>query len=462
MKAILIIIISLLIAILFIYNIQNNVEHFSIGNNDPKKKKNKHNKDNKPNKPKKPAEQIQYKSDYTESESVSDSTVNTINSNLCSVYYVPPSLVEECDRGIFQLTNKKLNLRYQKHKHKYKEIMNAKKNLPEPNICKINLQNWKTTSEAPIINFNDPTNSNRGPLSSWSFCYQDITNEPDLINTITKSLEDNNATSIQINPQPLTGIFGDTLSYARLAFKKLDFTDVKRDVCSNINISNNMNISGDFLGFTLNIDNTMITETAVYSYNIEKNKMDVKQPQTENLKIIIGNLVEERLDPVKDKPDLYQHVIAPVSRDTRIYKFEQNICGSPSLGVMINGILNLSDFGIKTMNLGASAKETDDTYGFDKDIVEKREQYRDAIDTATNLKIRERNKKNMRRLDAVLRQIEKDRAHAYNTYINIITKRNVLPYNTENGKGLPPDYKSFDNRIYIEILPSPEQIKSLS
>ena len=242
-----------------------------------------------------------------------------------------------------------------------------------------------------------------------------------------------------------------------MAFKKLDYNSVKADVCSSIN-DNDIDVPDvpdNLLGIT--ISGNTIKNIGIYTYNrrgIKEKASIANSPAYVNgeyqsilITDVLGRLYEERV--IKRNNNYYSLALSPATRNTKIYKFRINKCGYIILQSTRNGLLDMSDFGVTSRALNNPAKKTEETYGSTNDIVSLRNEY-----VASN------NKQGIDRLNNILKDIELNkRREIYKNTRALLNKK--LPYNLKlgpNGKGLPPNHRSFDNRIYIEIPPAPQTV----
>lgn len=262
----------------------------------------------------------------------SSSPADRADTNGCSVYYT--NLIDACDSGVFELQDKEIQAQYGNNQNMYNMIMNEKKNLPEPGVCKIKLQNWKLTSNSPLLNAVEPGLGNRGDPSTWAYCFQPLQGNT-TIQTIGASLQ--GSTNFDLHPTPFTGLFGDNLSYARLAFKKLDYASVKNDTCSNINRSYiDPTIPTELIG--LRVDSSMIIK-GMAVYTVQGGKL-VEDKTLESQTRVYSRLFEEKLETTR------KLMYNPKSASGTVFVMDKDVCANMTNKMTASAIFNIGDFGV--------------------------------------------------------------------------------------------------------------------
>lgn len=277
----------------------------------------------------------------------------------CAVYYTPYK--RECDMGLFSADSSVIKTMYRKDKKAYDIIMNERKNLPEPGICKINLKNWSIGYNAPIMNAKDQTNANRGKFSSWAHCFQEVEGPADL-NRLTSSLK--NTKSISISNSLFDNVYSSfNKKYARISFNNFDFASIKSDVCKNLTSTKyDSTIPDNLFGITLDSD-LVIKKTGIYNYS---NNIMVEVKRTPGFIVdnIYGRLFEERLVPsAKGGKDTYDLVLQPKRTNVDVYVFDKDVCGTNNFTGRVAGYMNMTDFDVKPIVINSGAKKEAYDYG---------------------------------------------------------------------------------------------------
>jgi Txe/YoeB family toxin of Txe-Axe toxin-antitoxin module len=393
---------------------------------------------------------------YINTNTTTDAAIN----KQCRVYYTP--FVNECDKGVFNMNDSELAQYYGDETTKYNTIKDAMTRLPEPGICKITLQNWKSGSNAPVLNFTDRTNVNRGNPESWAYCFREVSNE-DEFGQMTKDYQTNK--TLQLNSTSLPNVFNDGLSYARLAFKNFVYTDVKKDVCLNINQHEQQTDVYNLIGLTIDSSYT-IRDYGIYNYSDQKlileDANNVKEQEFEKF-------FEENLQEDRRRPGYEILMLQPKNTNATLYKFETDACGYTNVQGSIPGIISLSDFGIEEKMLMPPSKKTDDLYGTSEDLNNKIQELsieletlttkRETMKTPREQKITDKRMNRLsRRIDRINRAIlmvEENKKKIIQRHMFTILGQNV-PYKNDTdgteGNGIPPIYRSNDNRIYILVI----------
>lgn len=280
------------------------------------------------------------------------------SANSCSVYYT--SLTAECDNGDFSLSTPELQAKYANDTQKLQTIVNEKANLPDSinGICKLNLHGWKRPAGAPTINAAEPGLANRGDPTTWAFCFQEIKD----MNLFPNAYNNINTDSMQLNPTVINGLDGDNISYARLAFKKLDqsasgYNAMKNDICKSTNVPNPVNLFPSRLfGIDVNItvDNgaitpsdpkqIMITDVGVYVWN---NGTYVKDTGDINSQLDIYNALFTA--PTKKQSDAKINFSKKVVFNTKqtnatVYVFGKDFCDNKYLLRTATGVFGINDY----------------------------------------------------------------------------------------------------------------------
>lgn len=266
--------------------------------------------------------------------------------NTCSVYYT--TLTDACDKGIFELHEDEITKQYANNPKTLKLILDEKKKLPEPNVCKVNLYNWRNTSNGPLINSVETGLINRGDPSNWAYCFKPLKNTDELQSMVNNT---SSATSFNIYSSPINSLFGDGISYARLAFKKLDYASVKNDACAYINNAySDSTIPNGMFG--LQVDNIMKIKN-IGIYNIENGK--IKQSNKNELEIYKKLFTEEMVSS--------KLMLKPYSASATVYVLGTDTCGIAINNMTASAILNVGDFGIQDKIIYEISNPTDDKYG---------------------------------------------------------------------------------------------------
>lgn len=256
------------------------------------------------------------------------------DTNGCAVYYT--NMINACDSGVFNLHDKEIKKQYGNNQEAYNMIMNEKKKLPEPGVCKVKLYNWKLAQNSPILNAMEPGLANRGNPSDWAYCFQPLQGNTTM-ETIQKSMQ--GSTALTLHPSPLTGVFGDNLSYARLAFKKLDYASVKNDACAYVNNGYmDQIIPSGLIGIRVN-NNMKITKIGVYK--IENGKM-VENPAIQME--IFKKLYKETLNGKK-------LIYSPIAVSSTIFVLGRDVCGNATTSTTASAVFNIGDFGATAKQL---------------------------------------------------------------------------------------------------------------
>lgn len=334
----------------------------------------------------------------------------------CSVYYT--TYQNECDEGILSLSDKELKERYDKRS--YNKLKGIISTLPEPGVCKVNLQNWRIGQNAvPIIAVGSDI-QNRGNINSWAFCFQPIQTPADF-----QALQEKHARSdtFIIHPDPLTDVFGDGLSYARMAFRNLDFNTVKNAVCSNVNTPSYVNpvFASNLIGITLDPlpdGSFILRDMGIYNYGKDATIKTAEISPNHFAKFFEQVTLQRRKKEKKKRITYYAVAIKPQLTGIQVYKFGKDICGYQRLLGTVTGYAHLGDFGIGTILLTGYA--------------------RTAPATDPN----------------AIAQIETTKMNSIKTAVQTMLGKK-LPYKIHpagsEGNGIPPQYISNDNRLYFYV-----------
>lgn len=292
-------------------------------------------------------------------------------SDTCQVYYT--NYVEECDAGIFSMNRTQIEYKYGKDTPGTKTVLDAASKLPEPGVCKITLDNWKLGSNSPMFNATDTTNQNRGNPENWAYCFQPL-NGTNTLENIKKDIAD--TSSIVLEPKPIDGIYGDGISYARLAFKNFNYSTVKQDVCNKVNKNSTVpQLQGSLLGFTVD-DNMIIKDVNLYKQT--KTQMVVS---TESQFNVYRKLFEEVVEPDPTTPGYFTLYLKNKPLGVSIYKYGKTACDTLSLIGYVPGVINLRDFAVKEWTLNSALRTTDNTYGTIANMTARRNQLNAEIQT---------------------------------------------------------------------------------
>lgn len=349
----------------------------------------------------------------------------------CSVYYT--NLVDACDSGVFELSDAEIKNQYEKNPSMYKTIMNEKNKLPEPGICKVKLHNWKRTDNSPLLNAMESGLENRGNPANWAYCFQPIKDSASLQTMLNTT---QNASAITVDSSPFTNVFDsdDNISYARLAFKKLDYRNVKNDTCSYIN--NNYvdtTIPNGMVGMEIDINTMIIKKLSFYNIVNGKMKEDIN-PNMSNPSY--KNLFEEE---ISGRKLLY----VPKNASATIYVLVNDACGNAMNRMTASANFNIGDFGIKEKELYYS--NDSDTSGTTTDIMNRLDQYKKEKSEITDSRIAASYTSIINRLTETINIIEERKKNAVKEQLpNAIGKR-------LHG-GIPTSLLSTGSVLYIQVL----------
>jgi hypothetical protein len=156
-------------------------------------------------------------------------------------------------------------------------------------------------------------------------------------------------TTLVLNPAPLPDVFGNNIGSARIAFKNLHFTDVRNDVCSNINTPGYYfsDLPNQMIGLTVSNEpnETMkVRDIGLYNYVNGKMTLDTSDPTP-----IYERLYEDVI--ITGKPTRRQ--LQPRAAVATIHKFIPDVCGYQKLQYTVSGVFSLKDFGISNMDIPA-------------------------------------------------------------------------------------------------------------
>ncbi|QIG60183.1 hypothetical protein [Dishui Lake large algae virus 1] len=300
--------------------------------------------------------------------------IQGVVNNSCTIYYTP--YTRECNKGLFTANSNVLKRMYGSDKKSYDMIMNERKNLPEPGICKISLNNWKMGSNAPIMNAVDPTNTNRGAPSTWAYCFQEVGNQNQLDSIKTKM---SNSKSVNVASNIIKNVYGsnEQTGYARISFSNLAYTDIKSDVCTKLkNIGTNITIPTEMIGFTVNENDNTVSKIGIYNYNNNKIEEVVKYSSVnkEAVDKIYGKLFEDKLVVSKTDSNLYDLVLQPKTVYANIITFDVDACGENNNVGIMTGVFNIIDFYVNSnIPLLQSVKKEDIAYGLLTELEDKRQ-----------------------------------------------------------------------------------------